>query len=257
MKYVTADNSIRIIFAIIACALVFSWTTNTASAQENGSALTIAPTGQVIVKDAVVTSVRGNTIMAQTVWGSATISFTINTTGSTRFVPTIGSIEALKAMKVGNTISFSGSLTGSFTSPTVDATVVKDTTLLERSASVLGTVSSVDEGNGIFTIESEGERTSIIVPPTALMSLDGGYATVRDIEAGASAKVVGSMDISSRTITAQRVTIVTSSDPTEIAEPGETSGPIEEGVSEGIESPGVISSILNWLKGSRGMLSIR
>jgi len=250
MKYLTADRLIRIVFAGMAFALILSWGTNIANAQESGSALTIAPTGQVIVKDAKVVAVNGSIIVAQTVWGSAIITLTIQTSGSTRFVPSIGSVEFLRSIKPGNSISFSGALAGTLSDPTVSASVVKDSTLLQESASIVGSVVTVDVKGGTLEVASDGGRTTVRVPVGTLMSRDGGYTNLSGIRIGDTIKATGTLDTSADVLTAQRVTVSTPATPEESAT--EEEQPVGED-----EGSNVISSILSWFRSSRGMLSVR
>ncbi len=228
----------------MAVVLCFAWGTNAAHADETSS-VSIASTGQVIVKNAVVTGVAGSVIHAEALWGAARIAFSVQTTGSTRFVPDLGSREALRAIEKGHTISFSGSMSGSLAKPTVNATVVKDTELLRESVSVVGTVESIDAKSGTFVLRTPEGATTIQVPAGALMSRNGNYTRVADIEPGDSGKATGTLDTTAGTLRASRVTLVTGTEESlpEIPNTG--------------TSEGVLSSIIGWLKGSRGILSVR
>lgn len=234
---------IRTTFALMTLALVLAWSANIAHADESASSLSIAPTGQIIVKGARVLAVNGSTIIAETGWGAAKISFAVQTSGSTRFVPEIGSAQALSAIRPGHTVSFSGSMVGSMARPTVIATVVKDTELVQESTSIVGTVRSVDENNSTFVLSSAGSDVTVRVPTGTLMSRDGNYAEVSDIQVGDAGKATGTLDIATNTLLASRVSVVTKAE-------------------ESIESPeikkeGVLSSLISWLKSSRGILSVR
>ncbi len=238
---------IRIVFACIAMILFATWGVNAVHADESASSITIAPTGQVIVKGARVTSVSGNSIHAEAEWGAAQIAFVVQTTGSTRFMPDLGSSEALRAIKKGHTISFTGTLSGTIAKPTVVATVLRDAELLKEAVSVVGTVRSVDEESGTFVLEQSDAVTTILVPVGALMSRDGNYARVANIQVGDSAKATGTLDTAQSILRASRVTVVT---------PEVENAPIEEELPE-MASENVLSSFIGWLKGSRGILSVR
>lgn len=240
----TSTSLTRVILVVLAMGLVLSWGARIASAEEeSGSSLSIAPTGQIIVKGARVVSVYGTTIIAETGWGAAKLSFAVQTSGSTRFVPELGSAQALAAIRPGHTLSFSGALSGSLTRPTVLATVVKDTELVQEAFSMVGTVQSVEIDGATFVLTGANGETTVRVPSSVLMSRNGNYSDVSDIEIGDSAKVTGTLDTNSGALTASRVSLVTGKDKT----PDTVEAP----------SAGVFSSLIGWLRGSRGILSVR
>jgi hypothetical protein len=245
MKTIHTAWYIRSIFALIAATLCATWAVNAAHAAEVASSLTIAPTGQVIIKGARVTGISGSTIFAETGWGKARIAFTVQTSGSTRFFPDMGSTYALGAIEKGHTISFSGMLLGSLAKPTIAATVVKDAELLRDAVSVVGTVESVDAKSGSFVLRATDDETIVLVPAGAIMSRDGNYARVADIQVGDSGKATGTLDTTAGTLRASRVTIVAAQDES-LPEVPNTGG-----------KESLVASIIAWLKGSRGILSIR
>ena len=106
---------IRMIFFALGVALTLAFSTSAAHADttQQASQVSIASSGQVIVKGAIVTSVSGNTITAKAVWGSMSLIWTIRTDGSTHFVPDAVSTAALRAIKIGDTIAFSGDIDAS------------------------------------------------------------------------------------------------------------------------------------------------
>ena len=80
--------------------------------------------GHVSVRGATVTAISGNTITATTALGSTTLSWTVLTDSSTKFIAS--STNTIGAIAVGDAISFQGSMHGNATTLTVDAKVVKD-----------------------------------------------------------------------------------------------------------------------------------
>jgi hypothetical protein len=89
MKTISAAVYIRIVFLIMAFVLTLAWGANSAYAQDgsSGSSITIAPSGQIIAKGAVVKSIKGSVLTVETVWGSAKITWAVQATGSTKFTP--------------------------------------------------------------------------------------------------------------------------------------------------------------------------
>lgn len=225
----------------MAAILVFTWGTNAVSAEE-GSSLSVAPGGQIIVKGAQVVSISGNVIVAETAWGAASLSWIVQTSGSTKFVPEIGSVQALRSMKPGHTIAFTGTLVGSLARPTVIASVVKDTELVQEFVSIVGSVESVDAGKGSFVLSSPDSATTVVLGRGALMSRDGENAGVENVSVGDSGKATGTLDTTSGILVASRISI--------------KSAPVAAPV---VERPkeSMFSSILTWIMGSRGILSVR
>jgi|GEM_PF-2322507 len=238
MKNTQTITGIRVVFAVIGAALVFAYGANSAYAQEGvGSSLSIAPTGQVIVKGATVTAISGSTITASTKWGSTVLTWTVHTTGSTRFVPVIPSKEAIQKIKVGHSISFSGALATSLSRPTVNAAVVQDEDLVQQSVSVVGTVESIDTQAGSFVLKTDNGTTSVRVGTGVLMSRDGNNAKIGSIAIGDSAKATGTLEVSTRTLAAERISIKSGN------------------VASAVVSDGMFASFINWLKSSRGIMT--
>jgi hypothetical protein len=243
MNTFTTSTFSRAFLAFLAFCLVFAWGTVAVHADEAGSSLSIAPSGQIIVKGARVVSVYGSTIVAETGWGAAKLSFAVQTSGSTRFVPELSSAQALAAIRPGHSISFSGELSGSLARPTVLATVVKDTELVQESVAMNGKVKSVDVGNSTFVLVGTGGDVTVHVPSSALMSRNGNHAEIADVQIGDSARVQGVLDSRSGVLTASRASLV--------IEKNETPDVAQE------PKEGILSALIGWLRGSRGILSVR
>lgn len=245
MKTLSTASYIRIVFAVMALVLAFTWGTNSAHAQEDstGSSLSIAPSGQIIAKGARIISVSGNIITAETSWGAARVLWQLQTTGSTRFIPDLGSTATVSSMEKGQTISFTGTIHSGSAKPSVLVSSIKNEDLIRDAVSVLGTVESVDVDAGTFVIRTQEGQTIVKVGGGTLMSKNGGYMRVDDIEVGDSTKATGTLDTTSGVLSAARITLKT----TELAPQLEEEEPRES----------VFSSIMMWLQGSRGILSVR
>src|SRR5262245_18507273 len=70
----------------------------------------ISDNGKVLVRGAEVTAVKGGTITAANTWGSANMTWTVNTTADTHFVRKNGGASAINEVSVGDFISFQGML---------------------------------------------------------------------------------------------------------------------------------------------------
>ena len=114
--------------------------------EHTGSSVSIAPSGQIIVKGARVTSVSGSTFTAETGWGAARMSWSIQTSGSTRFTPDLGSAATVARIKVGHTVSFTGTLNGSIAKPTVNASSTRKAAPLSYGHSLVIPLSGYTAG---------------------------------------------------------------------------------------------------------------
>ncbi len=117
-------------------------------AKLDGSSLevNIKDNGQVLVRGAKVTAVSGNTISAATSWGAMNINWSVNVLSSTNIVRKFGSVSPLAEIKVGDILSFTGTVTsGTNTSIVVDAKVVKNWSVTKQNvrSKIEGTVKSV------------------------------------------------------------------------------------------------------------------
>ncbi len=232
---------IRMIFFALGVALTLAFSTSAAHADttQQASQVSIASSGQVIVKGAIVTSVSGNTITAKAMWGSMSLTWTISTDGSTHFVPDAVSTAALRAIKIGDTIAFSGDIDASAYSPTVIASSVKDTNVQKDSVTEVGSLLSVDQTGKSFTIATREGTTSVSINSGTIMTLDGNNASLADMQAGIDVQIIGSLNTSTNTMLAQRVSWKTPSESVTSARAG------------------VISSFFSWLAGTHGALSFR
>lgn len=231
---------IRATFFIMAVALSFAWTTNIVRADaKTSSQLSVASSGQVIVKDAIVNSVSADTIRATSAWGALSIEWLITTTGSTRFQPSASSSEvALGDIKPGDTISFSGNIDSSASRPTVIASVVKNTSIQRDSVTTRGAVISIDPKQNTFIISASSGTTTVRTNTGTIMTLDGNLATLSDMQLGTEIDIIGNMNMATHTVVAQRMSWQTPA----------------ESVSDA--RVGRILSFFNWLMGSRGALSL-
>jgi hypothetical protein len=78
---------------------------------KKGVEVQIQESGRTLVRGATVTAISGSTITASVVLGGTTLAWTAVTDGSTKFLDKNGRTGASNTVAVGNTISFSGSLT--------------------------------------------------------------------------------------------------------------------------------------------------
>lgn len=82
--------------------------------------------GKVLVRGAKVSSVSGSTINATTSFGAYGVAWSVKTTNDTKLISRFKGNISLADVKVGDYISFQGSLDTTAVQPTVNAMLVKD-----------------------------------------------------------------------------------------------------------------------------------
>jgi len=137
--------------------------------------------GKTLVRGAEVSAVSGSVITASTKWGSSTLVWTINTSGSTQFVQNGGKNKngSLSSVAMGDVISFSGTLNASSTGLVVAADAVKNWT---KKVTTTPNVKDTFQG----TLQSVASTT---LPTSLVLKIDNTNYTV---QASSSTIVIGS-----------------------------------------------------------------
>lgn len=226
-------------FLILIAALAVTLMAPTAHADTALAQLSIASNGQVIVKNAVVTSISGTVITAKSAWGTFSMTWTIETSGSTHFMPDAKSTKALASIKVGDGLAFTGDIDTHASSPTVTASMVKDTAIERDAVTEDGSVLSVDPDAGTFVISTDTGTTTVQTGNGAILTRDGNYATLADLQIGTDVEVMGSLNTETEIMIAQRASWKTP--------------PESESMTSSRQ--GMISGFFSWLLDSRGALS--
>lgn len=200
---------ILFVCAILAATLVFAWGVNITHADVSPLAaqVNIAANGQVIVRNAKVTSVSGTTIYASSAWGGLRIVWIIHTGGSTRFIPEADSAEAIKAIKPGELIGFSGALDQSASTPTVTASVVRNSAIIKSGMIISGTVLSLDNGAKTVRVATDTGTTTVSVGTGTIITMDGDTARLKDIDVGTPVRALGSLNIATNTLSAEKIAL--------------------------------------------------
>lgn len=167
--------------------------------------VSIAANGQVIARSAVITGISGNTITVALSWGNAKMTWTIVTDGSTYFVPD-GQRGAI--LKPGHTIDFSGMLSSTEGSMLVKATYVRDATILANASGLSGTVVDYDSSKDVLMLQTDDGTTSVKVGRGTIITSDGNWIPFSAIEPGTELSVSGNLNTLTKTINADRVTLV-------------------------------------------------
>lgn len=227
---------IRTVFFLMAALLTIAWAAQV-HADAQSVQLTIAPNGQVMIRGARIDAITADGVTISTGWGSTSFSWRVELTGSTRFVPGSGSVAARKALKVGDIANITGELDTSRAAPTIVASVFKDTSIYQDSASIGGQIVSVDAANNSVDIINDAGTTTIAITRGTILTKNGNTASFSDLSVGATAHATGSLNLVTRTLSAERLTVAAA-----------------QSASAGL---GFFGRILAWIEGSRGSLSVR
>jgi hypothetical protein len=223
--------------------LALTWASNAHAdtAGTEAAQVTIAPNGQVMMRGALITAISGKILTATTGWGSTTITWTISLSGSTRYIPEMPSATAIETVQVGDTVNLTGELDTSSATPRILASVFKDASLYEDSATIGGSVVSTDSNARSLTIRNDSGTTTIKLLRGTFMTKAGNTTTLDDLRIGEHVSATGGLNRMSNTLTADRITV-----------DAEESAPTSSDTS-----PGIFETIVAWFEGNRGALSVR
>lgn len=166
--------------------------------------------GRTSVTGAKVTSVSGDTIGASTVWGSATLTFSIKVSSSTSIKDSKGKNNmSISTIAVGDTINFTGLLNTSVSGFTVNATSVRDMTRATVPAPKPQT--HVFEGRlqslasttlpATLTLLVDAVNYTVNVPTNALvLAKNWTSTTLSSFVIGDTVRVFGSLQTSTSTV---------------------------------------------------------
>ena len=208
-QLVLESTSVLVAGLAIVGSLMFAFAQNAEAATPNahsvGSTLevTINDNGNAVVRGAEVTGVNGSTITARTVWGSATVPWTVHTDTNTQFVTKGGATTGLSGIKSGDFVSFSGTIDESANAFTVDANVVKDWSHADSFAVYSGTVASINEDAHTLTLTTKHDGTLTINSKDASI-VGGAFA---DIEVGDTIVASGSLEAGSHVLSATKISL--------------------------------------------------
>ena len=146
----------------------------------------IGDDGNVLVRGAKVTAINGSAITATTAWGSASLTWTVNTNASTNLVRRFGGdFTSLSEIATGDLISFTGPLNTTAGQLTVTAKTLKDWSIQQARANFKGTVSSVNASAQSFALQTKERGTiTVMVNSSTSITRAGTVVVFADVKAG-------------------------------------------------------------------------
>ncbi len=147
---------------------------DSAGARAVGSPLEayISSNGTIVVRGAQVTDISGDTLIAETDFGDATVTWRVDTDANTKYVSRVGSGSDFDDISDGDYISFSGDLQSGSTL-TVDAGVVKNWSLV-------GNMRMTFYGQVEDPINDDTDRFVLDTDKVDNITVDADSSTIRD-----------------------------------------------------------------------------
>ncbi|OGG57059.1 hypothetical protein A3D71_02780 [Candidatus Kaiserbacteria bacterium RIFCSPHIGHO2_02_FULL_55_20] len=174
------------------------------------SGVVISPSGIVRVIGADVTAVSNNVVNAVTHFGNVVLNWVVNVSASTSIAANGSKNATTTDVKVGDKVSFTGSLASSAGNVlTVAATKVRDLTSFPLRKIAEGTVSNVNTANGTFTLTHDGRTVTVQTNASTTIAVKGGTTTLASLTAGAKVNVAGTLSADGSVITAARIIVQT------------------------------------------------
>ena len=203
------------ITAVVASAAIGAFAGIASAADSNNSGLgvsvDVSAKGDALVRGAEVTAVSDTQVNAETSWGSAVLNWVVKTDSETDYVGKNEKDIARSEIKVGDTISFKGSIDQAISGLTVKAKTVKDWSKAQAKTKLEGTVTSINTSLNSFVVTNGNSTTTVETNSSTKFSDRDGSASFADIFLNAKVKLKGMFNASSTVFTASEVDIATSS----------------------------------------------
>lgn len=166
--------------------------------------VSIAGTGQVIVKGARIVRVSDRRITAVSGWGASEIRWNVELSGTTRFDPASRLETVAEEFHVGDTIGFSGRLNKNVSGPSVYGAIVRNESVIQSAVTLQGVVltSTFDT----LLVQTETGTSTIYIGNGTIMTKNGDSAQPGDAQPGDIVRAVGTLDTRSHVLSAERVT---------------------------------------------------
>ena len=178
------------------------------AARAAGSTLEIhvSDNGKVLVRGAKVTAISGQVLTATTAWGSASVTWTVNTDSSTHIIRRFGDRSNLSEISIGDYVSFQGMVVTIASAFTVHADILKDWSVQKKGASFLGNVTSTASGSFILHASGSGDITVLLAPATVITK-GSSTTTASAIVVGAKVHAEGLYNNLTKILEASKVKI--------------------------------------------------
>jgi hypothetical protein len=204
-KELTMNSTIKYLTIAAAAVSLLSIVTPAIAAEQNirikrEASSSASPRIRVNLR-AVVMQAKIETVSAS----SLTVSkegkmYTVNITADSKIRRRFGGKSDLIEYAVGNMVNIWGTYTDA-TKTSINAKVIRNTSIQKRNGVFFGTVKRVGTGNFVFTSKNRGDQTVTISATSKLVNRKEIPITASDIKVGDKVRVRGLWDRSSNKIT--------------------------------------------------------
>lgn len=194
----------------IAVALVFATFAFAHRALAVSSEIHVTQDGKATVSSAKVMQIAGNTFYTRLYWGDSFVRFTVRANSSTKFLRATGEATTISEIKEGDILDINGELEARSDTMTLNASLIKNSSVQKEQASMTGTVISVDHSDARQFLLKSKERGVVTVKVATSTQFLKGTRTLdlEHLRAGDRiTKLSGEYDIPTKTLTAKSVTI--------------------------------------------------
>jgi hypothetical protein len=168
--------------------------------------VSIAGNGQVAVRGATVTSVRGDEIIATSNWGASKIVWKIEVTSATKLTPESEGKDLSLLIQPHEIIGFSGLIDQRGGAFVVYSSTLRNESVMHDAVVLDGSV--IGAGPDHFVMQTDSGTSTIVVGTGTIMTKDGNKAGLADLVPGATIKAFGTFNVRDRVLTANRVVSV-------------------------------------------------
>ena len=128
----------------------------------SASEIHILPSGEFSVKGLAVFQKSGPNLFTRASWGTAFIRVVVLVSSSTAIVKNHGEVASVGDIKEGQILDVDGTLAASGDNMIVNATRVRNTSLLRESKTISGTVLSIDRGASSLVLPNASLGTTTV-----------------------------------------------------------------------------------------------
>lgn len=201
-------NHLKLLILPLVLGALFALSADTALAKSehrwgSGVTVSISADGTALVRGATVTNVGAGKITAKTSWGSRDLTWDVDTDSETNYVGLSEGSISRSDIKEGDTISFTGALTGSLS---VAADTVRVWTNDVKRATISGIVTDTDRDS--FVVKWNKRLVTVETTASTTFAIRGyDTAEFSDIEVDDRVNVTGLYSTGEDELTATRIVI--------------------------------------------------
>lgn len=174
------------------------------------SEIHVTKDGKANVSAAKVMQIAGNTFFTRLYWGDSFARFTIRANANTKFLRATGEQTTIAEISEGDILEASGDLEPQSSTLTMNASLIKNSSVQKEQATLSGTVISTDLSDARQFLLNNKERGVIAVKTSTTTQFTKGARTIdlEHLRAGDRiTKISGDYDLAAKRIIAQSVVV--------------------------------------------------